>query len=104
MGDFTSHQKKIIERYYDHRDEISLTKLGEIVTELYLADSDGKRKRLWSRAARAMKTLQIPPDVANHIVTQGKPEVLAENLRGWLAKPKPSSSGGRKEGVKKRPT
>ncbi len=104
MGDFTRHQKKIIERYYDHRDEISLTKLGEIVTELYLADSDGKRKRLWSRAARAMKTLQIPPDIANHIITQGKPEVLAENLRGWLTKPKPSSSGRSKEGLKRRRT
>ncbi len=104
MGDFTRHQKKIIERYYDHRDEISLTKLGEIVTELYLADSDGKRKRLWSRAARAMKTLQITPDIANHIITQGKPEVLAENLRAWLAKPKPSSSGRSKEGLKRRRT
>ena len=102
MGDYSRHQKKIIERYYDNRDEITLNRLGEIVTELYLADSDGKRKRLWSRAASAMKTLKIPPELANHIITQGKPEVLAENLRGWLSKPKSSSGGGNKADSKRR--
>ena len=48
MPDYSKHQKKIIERYYDHRDVIMLTKLGEIVTELYLATSDKKRDQLWS--------------------------------------------------------
>ena len=43
MPDHTRHQKKIIERYYDRRDEMMLAKLQEIVTEPYLAESDTKR-------------------------------------------------------------
>jgi len=91
MGDFTPHQRKIINRYYDHRDEIMLTRLQEIVTELYLVETDAKRRRLWTRAASAMKALKVPPTVAEHILALGKPEVLAHNLRVWLdaAKKKP---------------
>ncbi len=84
MGDFTPHQKKIINRYYDHRDEIILARLQELVTDLYLADSDAKRKRLWTRVASAMKALKVPPALADHIIAQAKPEVLAQNLRTWL--------------------
>jgi len=84
MGDFTPHQKKIINRYYDHRDHIMLTKLQEIVTELYLADTEAKQGRLWKRAETAMKNLKIPPTVASRILAQKKPEVLAQNLRQWL--------------------
>ena len=50
MPDYTRHQKKIIERYYDRREEIMLAKLQEIVTELYLAETDAKRDQLWKRA------------------------------------------------------
>jgi len=91
MGDFTPHQKKIINRYYDHRDEIMLTRLQELVTDLYLAESDAKRQRLWTRVASAMKALKVPPALADHILAQGKPELLAKNLRAWLdaAKKKP---------------
>lgn len=84
MGDFTPHQKKIINRYYDHRDEIMLTRLQELVTDLYLAESDAKRKQLWTRVASAMKALKVLPVLADHILAQGKPELLAQNLRTWL--------------------
>ena len=84
MTDYTRHQKKIIERYYDRRDEIMLAKLQEIVTELYLAESDAKRDQLWKRAEKAMKALKAPESVARHILTQAKPEVLAKNVRQWL--------------------
>ncbi len=85
MTDYTPHQKRIIERYYDSRDQIMLARLGEIVTELYLAEADKARDRLWSRAAKAMQALKVPPALAEHILTQRKPEILARNLRDWLA-------------------
>jgi len=84
MPDYTRHQKKIIERYYDRRDEIMLAKLQEIVTELYLAESDAKRGQLWKRAEKAMKALKVPDRIAQHILTQAKPEILAKNVRQWL--------------------
>jgi hypothetical protein len=85
MSEYTPYQKKIIERYYDRRDEIMLTRLGEIVSELYLADTDAKLKRLWKRAEAAMKGLKVPDGLIQHILTQRRPEVLADNLKDWLA-------------------
>lgn len=84
MPDYTRHQKKIIERYYDRRDEIMLGKLQEIVTELYLAETEAKRDQLWKRAEKAMKALKVSDTIAQHILTQAKPELLAKNVRQWL--------------------
>jgi hypothetical protein len=84
MPDYTPHQHRIIKGYYDRREEIMLAKLGEIVSELYLVDSDAKRDRLWDRAAKAMNVLKIQPATVLHILGQRKPEVLAHNLRVWL--------------------
>lgn len=84
MPDYTPHQKKIISRYYDHRDQIMLNRLQEIVTELYLSDSATKQDRLWKRAEAAMKSLKIPTSQINHLMTQKKPETLAQHLRTWL--------------------
>ena len=85
MPDYTRYQKKLIARYYDHRDQILLTRLQEIVTELFLAESEAKTKRLWSRVNKAMEALKVPPALRDHIVTKADPEILARNVRDWLA-------------------
>jgi len=84
MAHYTPHQKKIIERYYDRKDQILLARLQEIVSELYLADSEAKLKRLWSRAGKAMAGLKAPESIRRHIMEQKKPDVLAKNLTQWL--------------------
>ncbi len=40
MVDYTPYQKGIIKRYYEHRDTIALNALAEIVSDLYLAESE----------------------------------------------------------------
>lgn len=52
--DLSRHQQKIVQRYYDNIDTISLTKLSELVTELYLASDDKARGRLWARVEKAL--------------------------------------------------
>lgn len=83
MAEYSPYQKKLIERYYDRRDDILLSRLGEIVTELYLAGSDSARKSLWSRADKAMKGLKVADSIRQHILNQKKPQLLAEHLRDW---------------------
>lgn len=83
MPEHTPHQKKIIERYYDQRDNIMLTKLQEIVTDLFLADSDAKRTRLWKRAEKALQNLKIAPAQIAQIIRSRNPETLARHLRSW---------------------
>jgi len=93
MTAYTRHQKKIIERYYDRHEEIMLAKLQEIVTELYLAETEAKREQLWKRTEKAMKALNVPASLTEHILTQRKPEVLAKNLGHWLQNAPKSLSG-----------
>jgi len=95
MPDYTRHQKKIIERYYDRRDEIMLAKLQEIVTDLYLAESDAKRDLLWRRVEKAMKGLKVTDRIAQHILTEAKPEILAKNVRQWLQDAQKGTGAGR---------
>jgi len=83
MTDYSPHQRKIINRYYDHKDTIMLTKLADMVSELYLADTDKKREQLWKRVETAMKNLKIPPATSAHIMEKKSPELLAGHLRDW---------------------
>ncbi|MEL7472141.1 MAG: hypothetical protein AAGK04_02405 [Planctomycetota bacterium] len=50
----SSHQQKIVKRYYQNLDSIAIGRLSEVVGELYLAESDKARGRLWDRAAKAL--------------------------------------------------
>jgi intergrase/recombinase len=84
-NDYSQYQKAIISDYYDNLDTITLQKLGELVTELYLADTDTKRDRLWRRAHKAMLRLKVPPAIIDHIMGKKDVEILAKNLQDWLA-------------------
>ncbi len=83
MPDHSPHQKRIIDRYYRNRDSIMVSRLQEIVTELFLAESDSKRNRLWDRAAKAMRNLKWKESVIEHILASRRPDVLATNLESW---------------------
>lgn len=85
MADFTPHQRKIVERYYDHRDAIMIEKLSDLVTELYLAETEAKRDRLWKRVETAMKNLKVKDAVAAHILAGRNVEVLAKHVKDWSA-------------------
>jgi len=54
------HQKGIVRRYYEHRNDLMIQKLGEIVSELYLCDDPKKTDRLWERAEKALLNAEAP--------------------------------------------
>jgi len=80
----TNYQNKVISGYYEHLDTIMLEKLGELVTELYLAETETKRNRLWQRANKAMLKLKVKPAIISHIMEKRDVQVLAKNLQDWL--------------------
>ncbi|MBW8040511.1 MAG: hypothetical protein FVQ85_10970 [Planctomycetes bacterium] len=84
----SAYQKDVISRYYDNLDTIMLGKLGELVTDLYLADTHAKQERLWQRAQKAMEKLKIPPAIIDHIMQKRNVEILAKNLNDWLTNKK----------------
>jgi len=87
-SDRSEYQADVISRYYDNLDTIMLQKLGELVGELYLADTDKQRDRLWQRAEKAIVKLKVPPAIVDHIMQKRDVEILAKNLQDWLKKSK----------------
>ena len=82
--DYSEHQQRIISKYYNQLDTLMLQKLQELVGELYLADTDAKRNRLWQRVHKAMLNLKLPDQIVEHIMAQKDIETLAKNLQEWL--------------------
>ncbi len=62
-----------------------LQKLGDLVTDLYLAEGKAK-DRLWKRLAAVLKNLKIPADQIDHIVRSDNPALAANLLKKLLEK------------------
>jgi len=87
-NEYSQYQKAVISGYYNNLDTIILQKLGELVTELYLADTRARQNRLWQKAHKAMIKLEVPPAIIDHIMEKKDVQVLAKNLEDWLANKK----------------
>jgi hypothetical protein len=84
--EYSQYQKDVISNYYGNLDAIMLAKLGELVSDLFLADTHAKRDRLWQRVHKAMLNLKIPPDIIGHIIAKKDVKILAKNLNDWLVR------------------
>ena len=82
--EYSNYQKKVIQNYYQNLDTIALTRLQELVTELYLADTAAKKKRLWQQVEKALTKLKIKPPVIARILETQDVKILAQNLNEWL--------------------
>jgi hypothetical protein len=85
MAKSSSYQDRIIRRYYQNKDAIMLQKLGDLVTDLYLAEGKAK-DRLWKRLAAALKNLKIPDAQIDHLVRSDNPALAANLLKKLLEK------------------
>ena len=76
MAKHSAHQQRIIKNYYQNRDAIGLQRLGELVTDLYLAEGK-KRQQVWKNVVTALQKLDIKPTRIEHLVKQDDPALLA---------------------------
>ncbi len=79
----TPHQRGIIRRYYEHRDDLMSQKLSEIVSDLYLCTDPKKADRLWKSAQTALKNLNAPTQKAQKCIAERDLDMLAR-LTGEL--------------------
>ena len=87
MAEYSKHQQRIIKNYYENQDSILLQKLGEHVTELYLAEGKAREKR-WQTIADVLEKLKIPAARIKHIRESDDPGIVAKLLEELLAKAK----------------
>ncbi len=79
--DYSRYQQKVINRYYQNLDTITVQKLGEIVSELYLAEAGGEKKKadgLWKRAETALAKTGAKDARIAKILEQRSVEQLAK--------------------------
>jgi acetylornithine deacetylase/succinyl-diaminopimelate desuccinylase-like protein len=84
---YTKHQQRIIKNYYENRESISLQRLSELVTELYLAEGKG-RERQWKYIVGALQKLGLPEERIEHLRKKDDPKLLAKLVEELMAKQK----------------
>jgi hypothetical protein len=85
MAKRTPYQDRIVRNYYKNQDTILLQRLGDLVTDLYLAEGQS-RVRLWKRAGDTLRKIKIPDGQIQHVVQSDNPALLAELLKQLLEK------------------
>jgi len=85
MAKRSPYQQRVIRDYYRNQDAILIQRLGDLVTDLYLAEGKA-RVRLWKRAAATLEKLKVPGDQAQHVVQSDNPTLLANLLKQLLVK------------------
>lgn len=82
--EYSSYQKDVINRYYKNIDAITLTRLQEMVTDLYLADTPAKKAKIWEKVDKAMRKIEVPEPIRSHIMAKKDEKILAKNIQDWI--------------------
>ena len=77
MTERTKYQKNIIRNYYDNRENISLQRAQEIITDLYLSEGK-KRQKHWESLANYLLKLGVKQEIVDRLVTQDDPQAAAQ--------------------------
>ncbi len=85
MAERSKYQQKIIKNYYENREAISLQRVQELVTELYLAEGK-KRAKLWNSLPAHLEKLGVKPDEIEKVVAQENPELVAKLVQRLMGK------------------
>jgi hypothetical protein len=83
MAKRSNYQDRVIRNYYQNRDTIMLQRLGELVTDLFLAEGKA-RARLWKRVAEILEKFKIPQEQIRHLVGSDNPTLVANLLKKLL--------------------
>jgi hypothetical protein len=85
MEKHTRHQQNIIKNYYKNLEAISLQRLQEMITDLYLAEGK-KRAQQWKRLAKHLEKLGVSPARIQHLVQSDNPALVAKVVEELAAK------------------
>jgi ribosomal protein S15P/S13E len=75
--EFSDHQKKIVNRYYQHQDTIRSEKLSDLVAELWLCEDPKQATKLWGRAQVALMRVGVDAQQVANVVNAKDVEGLA---------------------------
>ena len=85
MAELTKYQQSIVKNYYANLDTALLQRLGEQVTDLYLAEGK-KREKLWTSVAGSLAKLGVPQSRIDTLRKSDDARRLAALVQELLAK------------------
>ena len=85
MAELTKYQQSIVKNYYENLDTALVQRLGEQVTDLYLAEGK-KRAKLWETIAKSLVKVGVPQKRIDHVVASDDARQLATLLQELWAK------------------
>ena len=77
MAERSKYQQNIIRNYYDNRENISLQRAQEIVTELYLSEGK-KREKYWKSLEGHLLKLGVKQQAIDRLIAQNDPMQVAK--------------------------
>jgi hypothetical protein len=85
MAKHSKFQQNIIKNYYRNRESISLQRLQELVTELYLSEGK-KRERQWDLIVKHLEKLEIKPERIRYLRSKDDPAIICKVVEEIMAK------------------
>ena len=82
----SKYQQKIIKNYYENREAISIQRLQELVTELYLAEGKKKRDRQWDLIVGHLEKLEVKPERIEYLRSKDDPALIAKLVQKLMGK------------------
>lgn len=95
----SSYQRSIVNRYYEHLDTITVQKLGEAVSDLFLATTPAAADKLWKSVEASLRRAKVDDASVTKVTASRDVRALAALVNDLSAGGKPSSggsSGGRR--------
>jgi aryl-alcohol dehydrogenase-like predicted oxidoreductase len=85
MAELSKYQQSIVKNYYANLDTALLQRLGEQVTDLYLAEGK-KRDKVWASVVTSLTKLGVPKPRIDQLHKSDDARKLATLLQELLAK------------------
>ena len=77
---FLRYQQSVIRNYYNNKDNVSLQRAQELLTDLYLAEGK-KREKVWDSLFMHLERIGVPPDQITHLKEAKNPELVAQLIQ-----------------------
>ena len=77
---YTKFQQSVIRNYYNNKDNVSLQRAQELLTDLYLAEGK-KREKVWDSMFMHLERIGVPADKLKHLKEQKNPELIAQLIQ-----------------------
>lgn len=80
MENYSRYQQSVIKNYYQNRDNVSLQRAQELLTDLYLAEGK-KREKVWDSLFNHLEKLGVPNDQMEYLKEKRSPELIAQLIQ-----------------------